>query len=64
MLAGGDYPDLIFAKEDANKLIEAGVLIDLAPYIEQYGPNIKKLYGGAVSVSAAQRRRPRHLPSV
>ena len=45
MLAGGDYPDLIFAKEDANKLIEAGVLIDLAPYIEQYGPNIKKLYG-------------------
>lgn len=45
MLAGGDYPDLIFAKEDANKLIEAGVLINLAPYIEQYGPNIKKLYG-------------------
>ena len=45
MIAGGDYPDLIFAKEDANKLVDAGVLIDLAPLIDQYGPNIKKLYG-------------------
>lgn len=45
MLAGNDYPDLIFAKESANKLIEAGALIDLEPLIDEYGPNIKALYG-------------------
>lgn len=45
MLADGDYPDLIFAKEKANKLVEAGTLLDLEPLIEEYGPNIKKLYG-------------------
>ncbi len=45
MLADGDYPDLIYAKEKSNCLIEAGALIDLAPLIDEYGPNIKKLYG-------------------
>lgn len=45
MLADGDYPDLIYAKEKSNRLIEAGALIDLAPLIDEYGPNIKKLYG-------------------
>ena len=45
MLADGDYPDLIYAKEKSNRLIESGALIDLAPLIDEYGPNIKKLYG-------------------
>lgn len=45
MIADGDYPDLVFAKENANKLIEAGTLIDLSALIDEYGPNIKKLYG-------------------
>lgn len=45
MLADGDYPDLIYAKEKSNRLIEAGALIDLAPLIDEYGSNIKKLYG-------------------
>lgn len=31
MLEDGDYPDLIYAKEKSNRLIEAGALIDLAP---------------------------------
>lgn len=45
MIASEEYPDMIFAKGDGDALIEAGALIDLAPLIDQYGPNIKKLYG-------------------
>lgn len=45
MLTDGEYPDLIFAKGDANKLVEANALVNLEPLIEEYGPNIKTLYG-------------------
>lgn len=45
MIASEEYPDMIFAKGDGDALVEAGALIDLAPLIDQYGPNIKKLYG-------------------
>ena len=45
MIASQEYPDMIFAKGDGDALIEAGALIDLAPLIDQYGPNIKKVYG-------------------
>lgn len=39
MIAEQDYPDLVYAKGDAASLI------DLTDLIEEYGPNIKKLYG-------------------
>ena len=45
MLTDGEYPDLIFAKGDVNKLVEADALLDMEPLIDQYGPNIKALYG-------------------
>lgn len=45
MIAEGKYPDLIYAKADATNLYEAGALIDMTDLIEQYGPNIKKMYG-------------------
>ncbi len=45
MIAEQKYPDLIFAKGSANNLIESDALIDMSELIEQYGPNIKKLYG-------------------
>lgn len=45
MIATGEYPDLIFAKGDAGKLIENHALLDLTPLIDQYGPHIKALYG-------------------
>lgn len=45
MIAEQNYPDMIFAKGDAGSLIEAGALIDMTDLIEEYGPNIKKLYG-------------------
>ena len=45
MIAEGKYPDLIYAKASATNLYEAGALIDMTDLIEQYGPNIKKMYG-------------------
>ncbi|MFZ5988859.1 MAG: ABC transporter substrate-binding protein [Bacillota bacterium] len=45
MLASGEYPDFIFAKEHQTRFIEAGAFIKLDELIETYGPNIKKLYG-------------------
>lgn len=45
MIAGGDYPDLIFAKGDLGKLIEAGGIIKLDDLIEEKGDNLQALYG-------------------
>ncbi len=46
LLAGGDYPDLICTKEDAlTTLVQANAVIDLEPYIDKYGPNIKDFWG-------------------
>ena len=46
MIASGDYPDLIYFKgSEGPKLVDAGALVKLDPYIEKYGDNIKKLYG-------------------
>lgn len=45
MIASEEYPDLIFAKDDVDALISAGALIDMTDLIDQYGPNIKALYG-------------------
>jgi putative aldouronate transport system substrate-binding protein len=45
MVASNDYPDMVMPKGSAGKLVDAGALIDLEPLIDQYGPNIKKVYG-------------------
>ncbi|MGP4041442.1 ABC transporter substrate-binding protein [Gracilibacillus sp. D59] len=45
MIASGDYPDLIFAKGDLGKLIEAGGVIKLDDLIEEKGDNLKAMYG-------------------
>lgn len=45
MIASKEYPDIIFAKGDGARLIEAGALIDMIELIDEYGPNIKKMYG-------------------
>jgi putative aldouronate transport system substrate-binding protein len=44
LLASGDYPDLIFLK-GAQQWVDAKALLDLTPYIEKYGKNVKKVYG-------------------
>lgn len=45
MAASGDYPDIIYAKGEVNKLVDAGALLDLTDLIEEHAPNIKKVYG-------------------
>ena len=44
MIASKEYPDMIYAKADSNKIIDAGGLIKLDDYIAK-SPNIKALYG-------------------
>lgn len=48
MIASGDYPDLIFAKGDTGKLIDAGAIIPLDDYIDKKGANLKTLYGDQI----------------
>ena len=45
MIAEDNYPDMIYSKASVTNLYEAGALIDMTDLIEQYGPNIKKMYG-------------------
>ncbi|MDT8715674.1 extracellular solute-binding protein [Clostridium sp. 19966] len=45
MIASGTYPDMIYAKGDTSKLVDAGALEKLDDYINKDGDNIKKLYG-------------------
>ncbi|MEK4979482.1 MULTISPECIES: ABC transporter substrate-binding protein [Bacillales] len=45
MVASGEYPDLVFAKGDANLFVDSGAFIDLTDLIEEHAPNLKKLYG-------------------
>lgn len=44
MIAGGDYPDTIFAGDQASSLIEAGAFIPLEDEITKY-ENLNALYG-------------------
>lgn len=48
MIASGDYADFLMVKDTAQ-LVDAGAYIDLAPLIEKYAPNIKKLYGDQIN---------------
>ena len=45
MIADDEYPDMVFAKGNANSLYEAGAFIDMEPLIDEYGPHIKEFYG-------------------
>ncbi len=45
MIANGEYPDLVMPMENVNQLVDAKVLLDLRPLIEEHAPNIMKVYG-------------------
>ncbi|MFB5268494.1 ABC transporter substrate-binding protein [Paenibacillus enshidis] len=45
MAASGDYPDLVSAKAEVAKLVDAGAMLDLTDLINEHAPNLKKLYG-------------------
>ncbi|USB33524.1 ABC transporter substrate-binding protein [Paenibacillus sp. YPG26] len=46
--ATGNYPDLIAAKADVGKLVDAGAVIDLTELIDKHAPNIKKMLGDKI----------------
>ncbi|TLS53720.1 ABC transporter substrate-binding protein [Paenibacillus antri] len=45
MAASGQYPDIISAKGDIGKLVDAGGVIDLTDLINEHAPNIKRVLG-------------------
>ncbi|MEK3872819.1 MULTISPECIES: ABC transporter substrate-binding protein [unclassified Paenibacillus] len=44
MAASGDVPDLIFAKGNLSKLVDAGYIVDMTELIDKHAPNIKKIF--------------------
>lgn len=46
--SSGEYPDLISAKNDISKLVDAGAMLDLTDLIDKYAPNIKKVLGDSI----------------
>lgn len=44
MAASGDVPDLIFAKANISKLVDAGYIVDMTDLIEEHAPNLKKIF--------------------
>ncbi|MBB6731241.1 ABC transporter substrate-binding protein [Cohnella zeiphila] len=47
MAASGQYPDIIFAKGELGKLVDAGAIIDLTDLIDKYAPHIKAIMKGS-----------------
>ncbi len=45
IIASGDYPGMVYRLPELSELVAAEQLYDLAPYIEQYCPNIMKYFG-------------------
>lgn len=45
MVADRSFPDFVFSRSHLYSFLEADAYIDLAPLIEEHGPNIKALYG-------------------
>ncbi len=44
MIASGDYPDVLAPDTEIDKVVDAGGFIPLNDLIDQYGPNIKRVY--------------------
>lgn len=45
MIASGDYPDVLAPDTAIDKILDAKAFIPLEDLIDQYGPNIKSVYG-------------------
>ncbi|OGX61474.1 MAG: ABC transporter substrate-binding protein [Paenibacillus sp. RIFOXYA1_FULL_44_5] len=45
MIASGDYPDVLVPDIAVDKVLDAGAFIPLDKLIDQYAPNIKRVYG-------------------
>lgn len=54
MIASGEYPDVISPDGEIDKLLDAEAFIPLNDLIEQYGPNIKRVYGDYFDMMKAE----------
>ncbi len=69
LLAGGDLPDIIIADSIMSNVLNNGLAMNIAPYLEQYAPNmVKGLAGEAMQLSAdlmgdGEGGRPEHSRS-
>ena len=46
-IASGDIPDVaIVDKANLKRLVEADLIVDLGPYIDQYASDYRKFTGG------------------
>lgn len=48
LIASGEMPDLIYAGERTDELIDGGTVISLDEYIEDFGENFSELYGSSL----------------
>ncbi|PZD94484.1 ABC transporter substrate-binding protein [Paenibacillus sambharensis] len=62
MIASGDYPDIIDAGGEIDKLLDAGSFIELDELIEEHGPNIKRVYGPYMDKFRQADGKIYHLP--
>ncbi|MFX3634406.1 MAG: ABC transporter substrate-binding protein [Candidatus Pristimantibacillus sp.] len=62
MIASGEYPDVIVPEGEIDKLLDAGAFIPLDELIEQYGPNIKRVYGPYMDKFKQKDGKIYHLP--
>ena len=42
MLAGGDLPDIVVAKNIISNVLDNDLAMDISPYLEEYAPNLTK----------------------
>jgi putative aldouronate transport system substrate-binding protein len=56
MLAAGDYPDIILSVDNTHisTMVQANALVDLSPYLENGGDNIKAAFGDSVGAMRSE----------
>ncbi|GMK37568.1 ABC transporter substrate-binding protein [Paenibacillus sp. CCS19] len=62
MIASNDYPDVIIPDAAFEDVMNAGAFIPLDDLIDQYGPNIKRIYGPVMDQMRAKDGKLYYLP--
>lgn len=62
MIASNDYPDVLIPDAAIEEVMNAGAFIPLDDLIDQYGPNIKRVYGPVLDQVRAKDGKVYYLP--
>jgi putative aldouronate transport system substrate-binding protein len=62
MIASNDYPDVLIPDAAIEEVMNAGAFIPLDDLIDQYGPNIKRVYGSVLDQMRAKDGKLYYLP--